>query len=144
VPACRRQLYFTAGWCAPCRDFTPRLRASARALDAASGGRVEVIQVSWDHDAIGFQKYADAVGMRWLALPHAERETARALSQRFEVATIPALLVLAVSADGKSAQLVSADGRVDVERYFAAAAGGVGSAAQQAPWVRQLLNPGAR
>lgn len=101
-----------------------------------------MIQVSWDHDALGFKRYTDALGMRWLALPHAERETARALAQRFEVSTIPALVVLAVSADGQSAQLVSADGRADVEHFFAAGGGAGGGAgtAQLTPWVRQLLS----
>ncbi|KAG8466242.1 hypothetical protein KFE25_001998 [Diacronema lutheri] len=134
-------LYFTAGWCPPCREFTPRLAAAAEAL----GEGCEVVQVSWDHDELAMQKYARALGMRWLAISHEQRALARELSSRYDVEQIPALVVIAVSPDGASTRVLSSDGRMDVLRFLAQpqrGGDGDGSSSQPplAAWIRRLLD----
>lgn len=142
-------LYFTAGWCGPCRDFTPRLMAAADILGA--GKRLEVLHVSWDHDEAGMSKYTRSHGVRWLALPHAQRALARDLSSRYDVQTIPALVVLSVSTDGSSVEVLASEGRLDVLRFLAQReggggrqSGGNGSRTEQpaAPWIEGLLAEG--
>lgn len=127
-------LYFTAGWCAPCRDFTPKLRAAADALGA------EVLQVSWDHDERGMAEYTRSTGVTWLAVPYARRGVARELSRRFKVENLPALIVAAVGADGRSVEVLSSEGRLDVLRFLAGRERvRRGEAAETAPWIERLL-----
>lgn len=113
-------LYFTAGWCGPCHGFTPRLAQAFQQFRSAEGAhkQFEVVQVSWDHDEAGFGRYVRQARPPWLALPFAERELARELSLRYNVAQIPALVVLEV--DGDQARVLTDSGRQDVELYLEA------------------------
>ena len=125
-------LYFTASWCPPCRRFSPKLvrlheEATTRG-SPPSGPSFEVVQVSWDEVGDDRRSYAREYNMKWLTLPHTKefRALADELTLRYDVQSIPALVILEVSADGSDARVVSRDGRMDVERG-------------NAPWLRAIL-----
>lgn len=81
-------LYFSAHWCPPCRSFTPVLAEFYK----AHPDDFEVVFVSNDQDDAGFQGYFRT--MPWLALPFDDEEQRDALSRRFQVKGIPALVIL--------------------------------------------------
>jgi nucleoredoxin len=134
-------LYFTASWCGPCRRFTPKLvqlyDSFVAAASRSTGGEAasvhtpfEVVLVSWDEDGTDRCRYAKDYGMNWLALPYSEaaRKATDELTLRYDVKSIPSLIVLEVSPDGKSERVVSRDGRMDLERG-------------QAPWLPRVPGP---
>ena len=98
-------LYFSAQWCRPCRDFTPKLVKfrNANAKD------FEVIFVSSDRSAADQQKYMQESGMNWPAVPY-QSECKAILKERFSIRGIPALIIV----DGKG-NLISAQGRSEVD-----------------------------
>lgn len=108
-------LYFTASWCGPCHHFTPKL---VHLYEQASANGFEVVLVPWDEAEDERNAYARHFGMKWLALPHTPdgRALADELTLRYDVTSIPTLVVLNVSADGNQATILSRDARMDVER----------------------------
>ena len=78
-------LYFSAHWCGPCRQTTPRLIEEYRGARAP-----EVIFVSSDRDESSFNEYAST--MPWLAVPFSSAAR-QALQKRFDVKGIPRLVV---------------------------------------------------
>ena len=90
--------------CAPCRNFTPLVKAAYERLRALNG---EVVFVSSDRDEVRFGEYFGE--MPWLALPYADRERKTNLASRYRVATIPRLIVL----DGEG-RLITLHGRTDL------------------------------
>jgi len=128
-------LYFSAHWCPPCRQFTPRLaetyarvcqergrRDSAAAGACAGAGSVErtvgggsgvvggfeVVFVSRDRDQASFDHYL--AEMPWLSLPFGDT-VVEELVDTFEVSGIPTLVL--VSAEG---ELLNMNGRGAVEK----------------------------
>lgn len=99
-------LYFSAHWCPPCRQFTPRLAA---ALAQNAWPQMAVVFVSSDRDAGSFLQYF--AEMPWLALPF-ESPARQLLGATFQVRGIPSLVVL----DAQTGRQLSADGRGDVMR----------------------------
>ena len=97
-------LYFSAHWCRPCRDFTPKLVEfrNANAKD------FEVIFVSSDRSAADQQKYMQESGMNWPSVPY-QSECKAILKERFSIRGIPALIIV----DGKG-NLISSQGRSEV------------------------------
>ena len=129
-------LYFTASWCGPCRRFSPLLvnlyesaRGAARQGKAEDG--FEVVVVSWDESHDDKERYAKQAGMRWLALPHANRALADELTLRYDVQFIPTLIVVEISPDGKEAKVLSREGRDEVLQ-----------GAESAAWMRRVLASG--
>ena len=96
-------LYFSAHWCPPCKAFTPLLVETYKKVKAA-GKELEVVFVSSDKDMGQFQEYFAT--MPWLAIPPGDKRKA-ALSLRFEVEGIPALVLL----DGATGETINANGR---------------------------------
>ena len=145
-------LYFTASWCPPCRRFSPALVELYEAEKARGGDGLEVVMVPWDHAEGALRAYAAAHKMRWLSVPWARRELSDELSLRYDVRSVPTLIVLEMDAQGREARVVSTDGRTDVAKYAAgdgapawlprAAVAGDGptpaspSAPQVSPWRR--------
>ena len=97
-------LYFSAHWCRPCRDFTPKLVEFRN----ANTKDFEVIFVSSDRSAADQQKYMQESGMNWPAVPY-QSEWKAILKERFSIRGIPALTIV----DGKG-NLISAQGRSEV------------------------------
>lgn len=84
-------LYFSAGWCPPCHQFTPKL---VEFYNAHGGGKdFEVIFVSSDADAEKMQAYADEYKMPWLAVKH-DQTKASGLQERYAGNGIPDLEML--------------------------------------------------
>jgi nucleoredoxin len=97
-------LYFSAHWCPPCRGFTPKLAEAYTGLVAA-GKSFEIVFVSSDREVSAFDEYF--AEQPWLALPYGERKLKAALSKRYKVSGIPALIIL----DGETGELITKDGR---------------------------------
>eukprot|EP00316_Scyphosphaera_apsteinii_P002010 CAMPEP_0119325026 /NCGR_PEP_ID=MMETSP1333-20130426/64798_1 /TAXON_ID=418940 /ORGANISM="Scyphosphaera apsteinii, Strain RCC1455" /LENGTH=297 /DNA_ID=CAMNT_0007332889 /DNA_START=75 /DNA_END=965 /DNA_ORIENTATION=+ len=120
-------VYFTAGWCGPCRRFSPKLLHLYSYLkgkgdaDGARGGEsdgeaaFEVMMVSWDGSEEARRAYANAMRMPWLALPLAADELASELSLRYNVKHIPTLVVLELDAESNEARVLSVEGREELE-----------------------------
>ena len=127
-------LYFTASWCGPCHRFSPSLVALYESLRGARARGAEkdfeVILVSWDEELADRERYARGAGMSWLALPHSARALVDEMTLRYDVMSIPTVVVLEISNDGKQATVMSTDGRNEVLR-------GAGSA----EWLRLVTPP---
>lgn len=110
-------LYFSASWCAPCREFTPMLAQvydDIKELDGREDA-LEVVYISYDRTLEEFDAYfAD---MPWLALPFAKRDLKRDVGKAFGVRGVPMLIF--VDSDG---HVITEDGRDLVEELAADAA----------------------
>jgi len=104
-------LYFSASWCPPCRQFTPRL------VDIYSQAKkeklnFEVVFVSGDSDESEFLKYFHG-HHTWHAIPYDDDNDVREkLQQHFKVTGVPRLVIL--GKDGKTIEH-NAVGSVSIE-----------------------------
>lgn len=112
-------LYFSAHWCRPCQEFTPRLAEYYTRTNAA----MQVVFVSLDRTVKEYDAYRKT--MPWPALPF-DPETASELSESARVAGIPCLAVF-----NPAGVLKIANARNMVMQALAAAAtnGGAGAGA---------------
>jgi nucleoredoxin len=96
-------LYFSAHWCPPCRQFTPKLSAAyaeykKRLAEKNVNGEeeeedaAELIFVSSDRDVNAFNAYHKE--MSFPALPFDRRDLKNALSSKFHVQGIPFLVAM--------------------------------------------------
>ncbi|CAF1169914.1 unnamed protein product [Adineta steineri] len=90
-------LYFSAHWCPPCRNFTPKLAEIFKDAKDEVKDKLDIVFVSCDEDEEGFNKYFNE--MPWKALPFSERDRAKTLGEKFEVEGIPSLVVLSSSCE---------------------------------------------
>ncbi|KAJ3683265.1 hypothetical protein LUZ60_013492 [Juncus effusus] len=95
-------LYFSASWCGPCRNFTPKLIETY--YDLSQSKPFEVIFISSDNDDESFKSYFSK--MPWLAIPFSDSETRNKLSETFKIIGIPTLAVI----EGQNGNLVTDDG----------------------------------
>ncbi|UJR11340.1 hypothetical protein I4U23_015521 [Adineta vaga] len=100
-------LYFSAHWCPPCRNFTPKLVAFYQQY--AQAKNFEIIFLSSDSDEQSFYNYYHE--MPWLRLDYREREKKQELEYKYGVNGIPMLVLL----DGKSGNIISTDARQQLE-----------------------------
>lgn len=84
-------IYFSAHWCPPCRNFTPKLAEVYKKLQA-KGEKFEIVFASSDRDEAGFKEYFAT--MPWKAIPFADRKRKQELSSHFEVNGIPCFVML--------------------------------------------------
>ncbi len=112
-------LYFSGHWCPPCRRFTPLLKSFYEevytngldmSVDLEPDMGLEVVFVSSDHTAEEMMAYMREAHGPWLRLDYREREAQQALCARFEVRTIPALVVVT----WPEGEVLSRNGRVEV------------------------------
>ena len=100
-------LYFSAGWCPPCRQFTPILAdfySELRETDLP----FEVVFVSSDKTASDMDSYMKECHGDWLAVPFGS-EFIKDLKARYHITAIPKLIV--VTDDG---DVVTTMGRKEV------------------------------
>ena len=104
-------LYFSAGWCPPCRAFTPSLVEFRN----ENSDEFEVVFVSSDRTEEAMKKYMTDYKMDFLAVKF-DAPQRPALGRNFEVRGIPTLVVL----DDKG-NLITKNGRGDLSRDAASA-----------------------
>ncbi|BFG17585.1 hypothetical protein CerSpe_038590 [Prunus speciosa] len=105
-------LYFSAHWCRPCVNFTPRLISINQKIKEqmlVDGEDFEIVFVSSDRDQASFDSYFDT--MPWLALPFGDPNI-KQLVKHFDVKGIPCLVIL--GPDGKT---VTKQGRNLINLY---------------------------
>ncbi len=83
-------IYFSAHWCPPCRQFTPKL---VEFRDACAKDNFEVVFVSCDNDEKAMKGYMKDTNMKWLAVPFSS-SLRKQLMNTYNVSAIPYLIVL--------------------------------------------------
>eukprot|EP00298_Acanthocystis_sp_HF-20_P025363 c37303_g1_i1.p1 GENE.c37303_g1_i1~~c37303_g1_i1.p1 ORF type:complete len:307 (+),score=106.14 c37303_g1_i1:47-967(+) len=106
-------IYFSAGWCGPCRTFSPRL-VDAYNEAKQKGLPFEIVWVSWDRTEEEMKSYAESKGMNWLVLPFSEQEKIEDLTLKYDVMHIPMLRIIDFSNNGK---VIDEDGRTIIENH---------------------------
>lgn len=101
-------LYFSAGWCPGCRQFSPTLVDFYGKHKRDVGKRFEIVWVSRDRSAAEMQQYAKAHGFAWLAVAW-DNLNSIPITQAYDPLGIPSVVVL----DAKGALL--ADSYVGAE-----------------------------
>ncbi|KAL6652056.1 hypothetical protein ACP70R_010981 [Stipagrostis hirtigluma subsp. patula] len=86
-------LFFSAHWCRPCRNFTPKLLQIYTTL-WNTGKNIEIIFISLDRNESSFLDHFKS--MPWLALPFNTGLT-RKLCAHFDIEHIPALIPLSAT-----------------------------------------------
>lgn len=99
-------LYFTAGWCPPCRAFNPVLIEFYNDVNYPDK-RFEVIQISSDQDEVSFNEYFG--GMPWVAIPFGDQRITD-LKKSFNVQGIPLLLLI-----NRKGEMVYGSARNDIQ-----------------------------
>jgi nucleoredoxin len=97
-------LYFSAGWCPPCRTFSPTLKE----FREQNKEDFEVVMISADRNLDEQLQYMQSAKMPWPALSAGSYE-ANNLYSIFEVRGIPTLII--ISPNG---QVISTNGRNEV------------------------------
>ena len=81
-------LYFSAKWCGPCRQFTPRLADFYHSAKPTKGSKFEIVFVSCDHDEDEMMDYYEH--HPWTAIPYNDEKRSQ-LMAAFGVRGIPQL-----------------------------------------------------
>jgi thiol-disulfide isomerase/thioredoxin len=97
-------LYFSAHWCPPCRQFTPKL-VEFRDKNAE---HFEVVFISSDRTKADKAKYMTDAKMKWPSVDFGV-PSVKALKTKYKVSGIPQLVVL-----GPNGDTIAEDGRMQV------------------------------
>eukprot|EP01043_Picozoa_sp_COSAG02_P034912 COSAG02_NODE_2468_length_8763_cov_3.000923_1_plen_1006_part_00 len=115
-------IYFSGGWCPPCKQFTPVLSQTSKLLRSGGAGVIgaathstenpkgfEVVFVSADKDQGGFDQYFGSMPDHWLAVHFSAGQVRRELQQLYGVSGIPALIII-----GEDGEILNRNGRAAV------------------------------
>ncbi|MGE3172341.1 MAG: thioredoxin-like domain-containing protein [Planctomycetota bacterium] len=86
-------LYFSAGWCAPCSEFSPTLVDFYNDNKRHVGKRFQLIWISWDHTEEGMREYSRSERFPWLTVPWDQLANVP-VTRAHDVSGIPSLVVL--------------------------------------------------
>lgn len=103
-------LYFSAHWCPPCRQFTPKLVQTYQRWQQKEAD-IEIVFVSFDHGRKKMYKYMNGEQMPWLAKPYNKRENKK-LANKLNVSGIPSLIVF-----DTNGEIITSQGRAHVSRH---------------------------
>ncbi|KAJ8772751.1 hypothetical protein K2173_027928 [Erythroxylum novogranatense] len=84
-------IYFSANWYQPCINFTKALVDAYKQL-TSEGSSFEIVYVSSDEELETFDQYRSF--MPWLSVPFSDLEARKALDKKFDVESIPCLVIL--------------------------------------------------
>jgi len=104
-------LYFSAHWCPPCKQFTPKLAAYYEKVKETTDD-FEIIFVSSDRNKGSFDGYY--AEHPWLALPYDQRDLKATLSKNFKVQGIPTLVLI-----NPQGEMYNAKGRAIISKPVA-------------------------
>mmetsp|Transcript_15429 Transcript_15429/g.19578 ORF Transcript_15429/g.19578 Transcript_15429/m.19578 type:complete len:223 (-) Transcript_15429:56-724(-) len=100
-------LYFSASWCPPCRNFTPKLAEFYTQVCTTNG--VEIVYISSDQDEASFNEYFGK--MPWASLPvFGSSAIKQKLADSLKISGLPTLVVL----DVNTGFFISDNARFDV------------------------------
>ncbi|KAM9306354.1 nucleoredoxin-like protein 2 [Pholidichthys leucotaenia] len=93
-------IYFSAGWCSPCRDFTPILCDFYTELveERDPPAQFEIVFVSSDKSTDDFIEYYHDMHGDWLALPWTD-EYKNVLKERYKITAVPRLVIVKENGD---------------------------------------------
>ncbi len=86
-------LYFSAHWCGPCRQFTPKLVAWYQSR-RAQADQFEIVFVSHDRSSQEMAAYLREDQMPWPAIDYTRRATIEALDKKYAGKGIPCLVLI--------------------------------------------------
>jgi len=99
-------LYFSAHWCPPCREFTPKFAQIYEKLKA-QGKEFEVVYVSSDKSEETYNEYLSE--MPWLAIPYADQRKRSKLQVALGVGALPTLVII-----DKDRTIITQNGRTEL------------------------------
>ncbi|CAJ0928763.1 unnamed protein product, partial [Mesorhabditis belari] len=102
-------LYFSAGWCGPCRMFTPKLKRFYEKIVGEDNKDFEVVFVSRDREEEDLLEYFNEKQGEWVTIPFGDQKI-KELLDKYEVQTIPALRVIK-----SNGEIVVNDARTEVQ-----------------------------
>ncbi|CAP22346.1 Protein CBG00891 [Caenorhabditis briggsae] len=101
-------LYFSASWCPPCRQFTPKLKRFYEEIKKKHP-EFEVVFVSRDREDEDLREYFNEHMGAWAAIPFGN-EKIQELLAKYEVKTIPAMRIVKPNGD-----VVVQDARTEIQ-----------------------------
>jgi len=100
-------LYFSAGWCQPSKEFQDKLKLFYERIKQSARG-FEIVYIHNDKDEAGFKEQLSE--MPWIAVPFSESEKTNTIASKYDVTTIPSLLIF-----GEDGSLITAAGKSMVQ-----------------------------
>lgn len=86
-------LYFSAGWCPGCQEFSPKLVSFHKQQAAHAGKRFQTIWITRDKSEADMQRYAKQHDFPWLTVPWKELDKA-SITRAHAGSGIPELVLL--------------------------------------------------
>lgn len=104
-------MFYSASWCAPCKQFLPVLEEFYKKMNHKAKGRFEIVWISINKDESEDDFLHYFRSMPWLAVPQDQVPLAlENTAERFRLTGIPHLVIL----DGVDAAIITLDGREKV------------------------------
>uniref|UniRef100_A0A8C1WWA1 Nucleoredoxin like 2 n=1 Tax=Cyprinus carpio TaxID=7962 RepID=A0A8C1WWA1_CYPCA len=94
-------LYFSGGWCPPCRDFTPLLCDFYTELveESEPPAQFEIVFISSDKSTEDMVEYYHDMHGDWLALPWTDPYK-HELKKRYSITAVPKLVIVKENGQG--------------------------------------------